>query len=135
MTTLISRAPVALPDVFRWLESFAPMTDHMPVRIEDYMDDGNYVVRAELPGMTTKDIQVSTQGTVLTIVGERIENKHDHTRSEFRYGSFSRSVSLPQGADPKHIRAQYEAGVLRVTVPVRTKPDESRQIPVTTAGE
>lgn len=134
MTTLISRAPVAIPDVFRWLESFTPMADHVPVRIEDYMDGGNYVVRAELPGMEPKDIQVTTQGNVLTIIGERVEDKHDHARSEFRYGSFSRSVSLPDGADAKHTHARYDAGVLQVTVPVRTKPEESRQIPVTVAG-
>jgi len=134
MTTLIPRSSVLFPDVVRWLESWNPMPEHTLVRVEDYRDNGNYVLRAELPGMDPKkDIKVSVQGNVLSIVGERSETKREHSRSEFRYGSFARSVSLPDGADTKHMQARYDAGVLQVTVPVHDESQQSRQIPVTSA--
>jgi HSP20 family protein len=100
-------------------------------RIEDYRDDGNYVLRAELPGMDPeKDIQIQVQGTELSIAAERTVEKHDKAHSEFSYGKFARTVRLPAGAAPDEISATYAAGILEVTVPVRIEPDVARQIEV-----
>lgn len=134
-TTFIPRTSVMFPEVFRWLDSLAPATGQTPVRVEDYLDRGNYVLRAELPGMNPKDIHVSVQGNVLNIAGERTETKRDNCRSEFHYGSFSRSVALPEGADAQQVEARYDAGVLQVTVPVREENQNSREIAITTGQD
>jgi HSP20 family molecular chaperone IbpA len=134
MTSLVPGGFTPFPEIIRWLESFNVMAGHAPMHIEDYLDNGNYVLRAELPGMDpAKDITVTVQDNVLSVTAERTETKRENSRSEFHYGSFARSVSLPRGADPRHIEASYDAGVLQVTVPVRHEAPQSRQIPVTAA--
>lgn len=132
MSSPVRVGSVDFPDLFRWLESPTPMSGGMPVRLEDYLDGGDYVLRAELPGMDPeRDIVITVQGDALTIAGERSQRRRDGGRSEFRYGKFSRSVTLPAGADTEHISAAYEAGVLQVTVPLRAGGKAARQIPVT----
>ena len=76
---------------------------------------------AELAGMEPKDISIEVQDNVLTVSGERRfeeEVKEDkYYRIERRYGSFSRSLALPQMVDENRIEAKYENGVLEVSVP------------------
>jgi HSP20 family molecular chaperone IbpA len=128
MTSLVPRSFV-FPEVVRLLEGW-PFIDHHAVRIEDYREDGNYVLRAELPGMDPeKDIQIQVQGNELSITAERSVEKHDKAHTEFSYGKFARSVRLPAGAVPEEISATYEAGILEVSVPVRPEPDV-RQVAV-----
>jgi HSP20 family protein len=90
------------------------------------------VVRAEVPGLDVKDIDISLSGDILTIKGEKkaeseekAENYHLVERS---YGSFSRSLRLPVGVEAEKIEATYKQGVLTVTCPkkeeVKTKPIE-----------
>lgn len=78
-------------------------------------------LKAELPGMDPKDISLEVEDNVLTVSGERHfqEEVEEDTyyRIERRYGSFSRSLALPRGADPERIQAEYENGVLGVIVP------------------
>lgn len=129
MTSLIPRSTV-FPELFRILEGGWPFGEHHAVRIEDYRDDGSYVVRAELPGMNPeKDIAITVEGNELTITAERTVDQHDKTHSEFCYGSFARTVRLPAGADAKKVTARYQTGILEVTVPVH-EPAEPRKIPV-----
>lgn len=129
MTSLMPRSSV-FPDFVRLLESGWPFGDHHAARIEDYRDEGKYVLRAELPGMDPdKDIKIHVQGNELSIAAERTVAKHDKARSEFAYGTYARSVRLPAGAVPDEISATYEAGILEVTVPVRPEPD-TKQIEV-----
>lgn len=77
-------------------------------------------VRAEIPGMDPADIQLSVQGNMLTISGEKREEREEEKRdfyvSEIRYGAFHRSVELPEGADPERVSAEYDKGVLRVKI-------------------
>ena len=84
-------------------------------------NDNAIVLKAELAGMDPKDINIEVQDNVLTVSGERRfeeEVKEDkYYRIERRYGSFSRSLSLPQTVDEGKIEATYEDGVLAVTVP------------------
>ena len=73
-------------------------------------------------------------GDVLTISGRRQEEERDKNHSEFRYGSFSRSVRLPPGIDRTSIAATYDNGVLEVRVPVGEARSEVTKVPVQRAG-
>jgi HSP20 family protein len=78
-------------------------------------------IKAELPEVEKKDIDVSIEGDVLTISGERKlekeEKKEDYTRIERSYGSFSRSFTIPENVDRKNIKAESKDGVLKLTLP------------------
>lgn len=78
-------------------------------------------IRAELPGLTADDVDISLTDDVLTIKGERTEdtevNEGDYIRKESSYGSFERQIMVPQGTKPEDIHAQYKDGVVTVTVP------------------
>jgi HSP20 family molecular chaperone IbpA len=93
--------------------------DTQLMRLEDEMEDGHYVVRAEIPGIDpAKDVDITVRDGRLTIKAERTEKKEAKGRSEFRYGSFVRSVMLPAGANEDDIKATYDKGVLTVSVAV-----------------
>lgn len=129
MTSLMPRSFV-FPEFVRLLEGGWPFGDHHMARIEDYLEDGKYVLRAELPGMDPeKDVQIQVHGNELSIAAERAVEKHDKTHSEFSYGKFARTVRLPAGSVPDEISATYEAGILELTVPVKIE-EETRQIEV-----
>ena len=80
-----------------------------------------YVFKADLPGVRNEDMDISLTGNRLTISGERNEEKEEKGETyyscERKYGSFSRSYTLPEGADGEHIHAELNAGVLTVGVP------------------
>jgi HSP20 family molecular chaperone IbpA len=120
-----------------WLESnagigFRGLGLSPYVRVEDYREDGDYVLRAELPGIDPdKDVEVKIEGEMLTIRGERREEDKDKNHHEFHYGAFSRSVPLPGGVEPEDITAVYKDGVLEVRVPARApEGTPPRTIPV-----
>ena len=79
------------------------------------------VLKAELAGMNPDDIHIEVEDNVLTVRGERrFEEEVDedrYYRVERRFGSFQRSLALPQGVRPDEIQAGYEDGILTVTVP------------------
>jgi HSP20 family protein len=84
--------------------------------------EGSVLIRADLPGMKRDDIQVDIRGDSLCVSGER---RHDEERREqgwYRiergYGSFCRTIPLPEGADVEKAQASFRDGVLEVTVPV-----------------
>ncbi|MFB4320578.1 Hsp20/alpha crystallin family protein [Actinomadura sp. 21ATH] len=120
------------PDLFDWLES--PVTMLRPglaqaIRVENYVEDGRYVVRAELPGLDPgKDIEITVTGGVLRIHAERHEGQKDAHRSEFRYGTFTRSIALPADVKVDDIDAAYDQGILTVRVPLpkAEKPETKR---------
>jgi HSP20 family protein len=89
--------------------------------IDVFEKGDNLIVKAELPGMKEEDIDVSVVGDMLTIRGEKKAESEikdeDYYRCERTYGSFYRSVSLPSGVDSSKIEANYEDGVLEVTLP------------------
>jgi HSP20 family protein len=95
--------------------------------------DGNLILRAELPGVNEKEIDLKLDGNVLTLKGERkLEDEQDsnnYHRRERLYGAFSRSFTLPESVDRDQIKADYKSGVLTVTIP--QKPEvKPREIPV-----
>lgn len=121
-----------LPDLSELFTGFPswpalrPMLDSHLIRLEDEVEDGHYVVRAEIPGIDpAKDVDITVRDGRLTIKAERTEKKEANGRSEFSYGSFVRSVSLPAGAKEDDIQATYDKGVLTVSVVVpETAPAE-----------
>ena len=94
--------------------------------IESYVDGDNFTVRVELPGVDPKDVDVKVAGGVLTVKGSREEKhetrKRDFFRREFRYGSFERAITLPEGMKAEDLKATYHDGVLELTAPM---PKES----------
>jgi HSP20 family protein len=87
-------------------------------------------LKAAVPGIEPENIQIQVENNVLTVSGERrFEDKVEdgkYTWLEQRYGSFSRSVTLPQWADVEHIEAAYRHGVLELTVPRREESKPRR---------
>jgi HSP20 family protein len=102
--------------------------------------DGDLVVRAELPGVRPEDVDITLQNRVLTISGERREEQEEERGGyyvrERRRGSFSRSMTLPEGVDEDRIRARYDNGVLEVTIEGAAAVREPRRIQIEgAAGE
>jgi HSP20 family molecular chaperone IbpA len=99
--------------------SLRPVLGNHVIRVEDGMKDGIYELRAEIPGVDpAKDVDITVRDGVLTIKAERTEKKESSGRSEFAYGSFMRSVTLPAGAEEDAVKASYDNGILTVSVPV-----------------
>lgn len=92
-------------------------------------------ITAELPGMEEKDIEIAVSRDMLTLKGEKREEKEekkkDYYMSERSYGSFQRSFRLPDGVDRDKIDAKYEKGVLTITLPKTTEAQkQERKIPI-----
>lgn len=96
--------------------------------VETFDRDGQFTVRAELPGLKQEDVHVEIAGDSLNIQGERKweheETREGYHRSERSYGSFFRSVPLPPGANTDQARARLDNGVLEVTFPL---PESQRR--------
>jgi HSP20 family protein len=109
-----------LEPIKRFLDGDLAMTPS--IKVEQFVDGTTLVVRAEVPGIDPdQDVDVSVSDGMLHIKAER-EEKTEHKgkdgyRSEFRYGSFSRSIALPRGAREEDITASYKDGVLEVRAP------------------
>lgn len=92
------------------------------VETEDHL-----VLRGDLPGMSEDDVNIEIKDGVLTVSGERKAEHEDkgegYHRVERAFGSFSRSLSLPQGVDPEGIEAKFDNGVLEVRIP---RPAEAK---------
>jgi HSP20 family protein len=128
------------PDLLDWIESpftsWRPLavTDQPPaqaIRVEDYVESGTYVVRAELPDIDPdKDVEITVTGDVLRIHAERQTEKRDAQRSEFRYGSFTRALALPRGVAAKDIKASYDKGILTISVPMPEAKETTQRVAV-----
>ena len=124
-----------VPDLFRRMLDF----DFEPgwLRVEEFVDEGTLVVRAELPGIDPdKDVELSVAKGVLHIRAHREEKtekrEQDLYRSEFRYGSFVRNVTLPEGVKDDDITATYTDGILevRATLPAGEEKPPATKVPI-----
>lgn len=99
--------------------------------------DKQIEITAELPGLEEKDVQVNFADNVLTIRGEKKAEKEEKDKTfrlvERSYGSFVRSLELPDGVDANAIKASIDKGVLKVTVP-KPAPAQVKKIDVKTAA-
>jgi HSP20 family protein len=96
-----------------------------------------YVLRADLPGMSEEDVNVQLQDSVLTVSGERKaeseQQQEGYYRLERAFGAFSRSLTLPEGVNPDGVKAHFDRGVLEITIP---KPEQKkpRQVRISVSG-
>ncbi|CAM5717624.1 Hsp20/alpha crystallin family protein [Streptomyces griseorubiginosus] len=98
------------------------------------MTDGTYVLRAELPGVDpAKDVEITVTEGVLVLRAERTEETEDKHHTEFRYGTLTRSVRLPAGAEGDDATPEYEDSVPTITVPVSELETGARTIPCSRA--
>lgn len=101
--------------------------------VDIFEGENELVVKAEVPGIDPKDVELNVEHNVLTISGERKlefeDKKENYHRVERAYGSFSRSFSLPRLIDETKIEAQYKDGVLTVHIPKHEKA-KPRQIKI-----
>jgi HSP20 family protein len=106
-----------------------------PLRVEEFTEGEQMVVRAEMPGIDPdKDVDITVSDHTLQLRAERREEKKTEEdgryRSEFQYGSFSRRVELPVGATEKDVKASYKDGILEVRIPIDRKQAEAKKIPI-----
>jgi len=91
-------------------------------RVESYEKDGNYVIKADLPGVEAKDVKITVENGCLTIQGERRMDKEvkekEVRRRELFYGSFLRTMTVPKGVKTEQVKAKYHEGVLEITAPM-----------------
>jgi HSP20 family protein len=96
--------------------------------------DGDLVLQVELPGVRLEDVDVAVQDGMLTISGEhkveQEEEREDYFVRERRYGSFRRSMALPEGVSEDDIRARFRDGVLEVTLKGAAIEQEPRRIQI-----
>ncbi len=109
----------------RWFEGLWPtFRESELLRIEQQVADDAMVIRAEIPGIDPeKDVEITVADGVLNIHAERrSETKQEErgrVRSEFRYGSFSRTLSVPKEMEPDDVTATYKDGILEVRFPYK----------------
>lgn len=105
-----------------------PLKSESALAVDVVENDEAYEISAELPGLSDKDVEVKLSNGLLTIKGEKKEEKEkkekDYHLSERRYGMFQRSFQVPQGVDVDKIAAKFTDGVLKITLP---KSEEAKQ--------
>jgi HSP20 family protein len=119
------------------MADLGPSIDWMP-EIEAFERGGKLVVQADLPGIGVDDVTVEVADGILTISGERREEReiddNGFRRTERRYGRFSRSVALPEGIRSEDIQAMSHNGVLEITMPMPQQTSDRRKIQVQSAS-
>ena len=99
--------------------------------------DDNFVLRADLPGLSEQDVNIEVEDNVLRISGERTaaheQKGKGYYRVERSWGAFSRSLTLPEGVDAEAVKASFNNGVLEVQIP---KPEQQkpRKVQITVGG-
>jgi HSP20 family protein len=124
--------PRRLFDWLRWPELSAFGEE---MRVEEFAEGDEFVVRTEMPGLDPeKDIDIQIGDGTLRIRAERRQESKTSEkggyRSEFRYGSFTRSVPLPGGTTEKDVKATYKDGILEVRMPIDKDRAEAKKISV-----
>jgi len=118
---------------FRELET---MNDGWSPSVDVFETDNEIVIKAELPGMDAKDIDIRLEENTLMLKGERRFEKETKNESYHRieraYGNFSRAFSLPASVDETKVRADYKDGLLKVTLP-KKEARKSKEIKIAAA--
>ena len=93
----------------------------------------NVIIKTEIPGISKDDVKVSVQDNVLTLSGEKKQEKEEkdanYHRIERNHGSFSRSFTLPASVKPDKVKATYKDGVLNITLP-KSEEVKPKEIPI-----
>jgi HSP20 family protein len=146
MVALIRRSPngvLALRPVFRpfrLLEEVEEMARSafdadMTPKTDMFEEEGNLVIKAEMPGISKKDLDISLENDILTIKAEKKEEKEEgekgttsYTR-ERRFGKYERYLTLPTRVDPENITATLKKGLLEIRMPKAEEP-KAKQIEI-----
>ena len=135
--TTTDQAPVGRHNPMTdWLERWEPLRwildqrEAATSRVEEFVEDGHLVIRAELPGIDPeKDVEIEVTDGLLHIGAEREERSEEERgegyRTEFRYGRFERTIKLPKGTAADEITATYTDGILEVRIPVAEEVDKT----------
>jgi len=103
-------------------------------QVEAFQRGDNFVIRADLPGMKKDDVKVEVENNMLTISGERSDEREEDRegfyRSERSYGQFYRAIPLPEGVNADQCEATFKEGVLEVSLKAPKQREKSRQIPI-----
>lgn len=111
------------------------MTEDM-IRVDEFREDGNLVIRAELPGIDPeKDVELTVSEGMLHIEAERHEEETAEgkgwVRHELRSGSFMRTLPLPEGVTESDVVASYKDGILEIRIPTpELKTEPAKKIPI-----
>jgi HSP20 family protein len=121
-------AITAFPDVFRgWARPLRALEQTLDIKLDVSETDGEYKVKADLPGVKKEDINVAVDGNVVSNSAEtkrEIEKKDEKwLRTERQYGKVQRSFSLGQDIDAAGVKAKYDQGVLNLVLPKKTRRD------------
>jgi HSP20 family protein len=133
----LTRTRDVWPRFADWLDTLVPSDINWrtgfphSIRIEEFSRNGDFVIRAELPGIDPeKNVHVNIKDGILTIEGKREEQEESDQRSEFFYGRFMRTLALPSSVKEENIKASYRDGILEVSIPIRESAEKPRIIPV-----
>lgn len=116
------------PLSLRWFDDlFTDADGAQLIMVDEFTEDGTLVVRAEMPGLDPeKDVEITVEAGMLHITATRTEEEEtterDFRRREIRYGSYARTLPLPNGVDEHAVKASYKGGMLEVRVPMPTEP-------------
>jgi len=125
LTTLQDRMNRLFNDQFSGMTRDEALTGSFVPPVDVYEDENAIQVRMEVPGIEEKDIDIQLENQVLTVRGERKfekeEKEENFHRIERRYGSFTRSFTLPATVNPEDVSADYEKGVLKIRLAKRAE--------------
>ncbi len=117
----------------RGVQSATTRTPWAP-RLEAYAKDGDLVLHYDLPGVGLEEVEITLEGNVLTVGGERrkasTEEGVSYYLNELPYGAFTRSVTVPEGVDAEGIKARFENGVLEVVLPGAAQEAQPKKIAI-----
>jgi HSP20 family protein len=137
LTTLQNRVNSIFQDYGRPSEDELTTTGNFVPAVDVYEDEHKIVLKLEIPGVSQDDVDIRLENNTLTVRGERKfekeEKEENFHRIERRYGSFSRSFTLPNSVDTENIRANYEQGVLNIELSKRAEA-KPKQIKVNAAS-
>lgn len=137
LSTLQNRVNSIFQDYGRPGQDELTTTGNFIPAVDVYEDEHKIVLKLEIPGVNQDDVDIRLENNTLTISGERKfekeEKEENFHRIERRYGSFSRSFTLPNTVDTENIRANYEHGVLNIELSKRAEA-KPKQIKVNTGS-
>ena len=113
-------------------------TSNFAPAVDVYEDEHKDTLKIEVPGIEEKDLDVRVENNALTVTGERKiekeEKEENYRRVERQYGSFSRTFTLPQTVDTENVSANYDKGVLKISLPKKAEA-KPKQIKVNVGSE
>jgi HSP20 family protein len=115
----------------------AVLTEYVP-QIASYVDGNSICIRADLPGVDPKEVELTVKDNQITLKGERkaelAQQNGNRLRQEVQYGAFARTFALPEGVTAEELQAHYHNGVLEITVPLPAAK-LPKKVPVQIQGE